>query len=387
MDFDEIIERRGTHSMKWDMLEPLFGISADDAIPMWVADMDFRPPEAARRAIEQMLDNGVFGYYGDDRSCREAIMWWMRSRHGWEIQPDWIFTAHGLVNGTALCVDTFSDPGDGIVLFTPVYHAFARVIRAAGRNVVECQLDISGNRYCFDFDRYSSQMTGREKIAILCSPHNPGGTVWTREELRGVADFCVRHDLVLVSDEIHHDLVLPGHKHTVMHLVAPDVEDRLIVMTATTKTFNLAGSHTGNLIIPDNNLRSRFAQRMAGLGISPNSFGMFLAEAVYSPGGAEWVDRLMEYIDGNRALFDASMDRIGADSMPLEGTYLAWVDFSPTGLPEAEVEHRIKFAAGIAVNSGPSFGSGGEGFNRFNLALPRSRLKVALQRLEHAFKV
>ena len=386
MNFDEVVQRRGTHSMKWDMMEPLFGVPAESGIAMWVADMDFRPPNAALQAIQRMQDIGIFGYYGDDRSYLDAICWWMRTRHGWEVSPEWIFSTHGLVNGTAMCINAYSDPGDDIVLFTPVYHAFARVILAAGRGIVECCLKTEDNRYCFDFDAYSRQLSGREKIAILCSPHNPGGTVWRPDELRQLAGFCADNDLVLVSDEIHHDLLMPGSKHTVMHLAAPEIEDRLVVMSAVTKTFNLAGAHTGNVIIPDERLRERFANRMAALGLSPNSFGLFLAEAVYSQDGADWVDRAMEYVDQNRVLFDACMSEISARSMPLEATYLAWVDFEPTGMSDSEVTNRILRKARIATNRGPTFGSGGESFHRFNLATPKPILEEALDRLRVAFR-
>jgi len=221
MDFDEVIDRRGTHCMKWDMMERIYGVPSDSGIAMWVADMDFRPPDIARRALQKLIDHGIYGYFGDDRDYRSAICRWMDSRHGWRVEPDWIFTAHGLVNGTALCIDCFTSPGDGIVLFTPVYHAFARVINAAGRRIVECPLQIRNNRYEMNFAEYDRLMKGDEKMAILCSPHNPGGTVWTREELQRLAKFCTRHDLLLVSDEIHHDLVLPGRAHTPMPIADP----------------------------------------------------------------------------------------------------------------------------------------------------------------------
>ncbi len=386
MEFDEVIERRGTHCMKWDMMEAVCGVPADTGIAMWVADMDFRPPEAARRALNRMLDQGIFGYFGDERACRDAIAWWMRSRHGWEIDPNWIFMTHGLVNGTALCADVFTRPGDGVVLFTPVYHAFARILKAGGRRAVECPLALRRGRYEFDFADYDRRMTGGETMAILCSPHNPGGRVWTRDELRGVFEFCERHDLILLSDEIHHDLVMPGCRHTVMPLAAPESVSRLVMLTAVTKTFNLAGAHIGNVIIPDDKLRALFSSRMRALGVSPNSFGMFLAEAVYSPEGAEWAESLMRYIDGNRRLFDRRIHEIpGLRSMPLEATYLAWVSFRDTGLADQEICRRIKQLARIAVNRGPTFGTGGEGYHRFNLATPRSVLTEALDRLQAAF--
>jgi cystathionine beta-lyase len=386
MNFDEIIDRHGTHSSKWDMMEPIYGVPARDGISMWVADMDFRPPQCVSDAVAKMHAHGIYGYYGDEADYRAAICWWMQNRHGWAVDPTWIFTTHGLVNGTGLCVDTYTQPGDGVVLFTPVYHAFARVIKAAGREVVECPLKNNNGRYEMDFAAYDAQMTGAEKMLILCSPHNPGGRVWSRAELQGVADFARRHDLILVSDEIHHDLVMPGHSHIPMTLVDERILDRLVMMTATTKTFNIAGTHSGNVIIPDEALRARFARRMSALGISPNSFGLFMAEAAYSPEGAAWVDELIGYLDGNRQLFDATINDIpGLASMPLEATYLAWVDFSGTGMERAEYTRRVEQDARIAVNHGPTFGSGGEDFLRFNLATPRARVEEAVSRLKDAF--
>ena len=383
--FDPIIDRKGTHCAKWDMMEPIYGVSPDDGLAMWVADMDFRPPQTVIDAVQAQVDLGIFGYFGDDSTYKAAIQWWMKTRHGWEVDPDSIFTTHGLVNGTALCVDTFTAPGDGVVLFTPVYHAFARVIKAAGRDVVECRMTNQDGRYLMDFDAYDAQMTGREKMVILCSPHNPGGRVWTREELEQVAEFARRHDLILVSDEIHHDLVMPGHKHLPMANIE-GIADRLVMMTSTNKTFNLSGAHTGNVIIEDANLRGRFAARMAGLGMSPNSFGLHMATAAYSPEGAEWVDALVAYLDENRRIFDAGINAIpGLHSMELESTYLSWVDFSGTGMERPEFTSRVEKTARIAANHGPTFGSGGEEFLRFNLATPRARVEEAVSRMKDAF--
>ena len=384
--FDEEIDRRGTHSVKWDMMEKIYGVPADDGLSMWVADMDFRPPVCIQQAVESMTAHGVYGYYGDDTGYRAAICWWMQERHGWTVDPAWIFSTHGLVNGTAMCVDAYTNPGEGVVLFTPVYHAFARTIKAAGREVVECPLVLQNGRYEMDFDAYDRLMTGTERMVILCSPHNPGGRVWSRAELKGVAEFAKRHDLVLVSDEIHHDLVMPGHQHTAMPLVDDGIAERLVMMTASTKTFNIAGSHIGNVIIPDDDLRARFAARMAGLGISPNSFGLFMAEAAYSPAGADWVDELCAYLDGNCRVFDEAVNAIpGLRSMPMESTYLAWVDFSGTGMSREEFTRRVEQGARIAANHGPTFGSGGESFMRFNFATPRARVIEAGRRLQEAF--
>ncbi|WP_199089858.1 MalY/PatB family protein [Bosea sp. ASV33] len=385
-NFDERIDRRGTHSAKWDKMETVYGVPADGGIAMWVADMDFRPPACVQRALDDMNAHGVYGYFGDDRAYLAAIRWWMSNRHDWEVDPASVFTTHGLVNGTALCVEAYTKPGDGVVLMTPVYHAFARIVTSSGRNVVECQLAREDGRYVLDIPAWDAAMTGKERMLILCSPHNPGGRVWTRDELRAIADFCKRHDLILVSDEIHHDLVMPGQKHTVMPLAAPEIMDRLVMMTATTKTFNIAGAHIGNVIIPDERLRELFRGRMDALGISPNSFGMAMATAAYSPEGAAWVDALNLYLDGNRRIFDAGVDAIpGVRSMPLESTYLAWADFSGTGMDPAEFTARVEKQAKIAVNHGPTFGKGGESFLRFNLATPRCVVEEAVARLKLAF--
>ncbi|HEC70284.1 MAG TPA: pyridoxal phosphate-dependent aminotransferase [Roseobacter sp.] len=386
MNFDEIIDRQGTHSSKWDKMEPIYGVPASTGIAMWVADMDFRPPVVVQDALQDMLDHGIYGYFGDESKYLNAIQWWMDNRHGWKIDPEWVFTTHGLVNGTAMCVDAFTKPGDGVVLFTPVYHAFARVITAAGRKVVECEMVDNDGRYKLDFEAFDAQMTGDETMLIFCSPHNPGGRVWTKAELEQVAAFAKRHDLVLVSDEIHHDLVMPGCHHTPMALV-DGIEDRLVMMTATTKTFNIAGCHSGNVIIADQKLRNIFAQRMAAMGLSPNSFGLVMATAAYSPQGAAWVDELVTYLDGNRKVFDATINAIpGLKSMPLESTYLAWVDFKDTGMKQSEVTSRIERTAKIAANHGSTFGKGGDTFMRFNIATPRARVEEACERLRDAFK-
>ncbi len=386
MNFDERIDRIGTHSVKWDSMEDYYGVSPRDGIAMWVADMDFRPPACVQTALQKMLDHGLYGYFGDDAAYLEAIQGWMQTRHGWSVDKSHIFTTHGLVNGTALCVDAFTKPGDHVVLTTPVYHAFARVIRAAGREVTECPLAMVNTRYEMDFSAWDAMMTGRETMFILCSPHNPGGRVWLQDELRGVADFCKRHNLILVSDEIHHDLVMPGHRHIPMSLAAPDIADRLVMMTATTKTFNIAGAYIGNVIIADDVLRQRFADRMMAMGISPNSFGLHMATAAYSVEGALWVDALCAYLAGNAKIFDDGLNAIpGVKSMKLEATYLAWVGFEGLGMAQAEIIDRVQKGARIAANHGDSFGSGGAAHMRFNLATPRALVIEAVERLQKAF--
>ncbi|MDE4132940.1 pyridoxal phosphate-dependent aminotransferase [Phaeobacter sp. QD34_3] len=386
MDFDTLIDRRGTHCAKWDMMESLYGVSPDDGLAMWVADMDFPVPPAVTDKMREMADHGVYGYVNCEKPYKDAIRWWMQNRHGWEVEADAIFTTTGLVNGVGMCLDTFTQPGDGIVLFTPVYHAFAKVIRNAGREVVECLMTNTYGRYEMDFDAYDAQMTGKEKMVILCSPHNPGGRVWSQAELQAVADFAKRHDLILLSDEIHHDLVYPGHTHIPMQNAVPDVTERLLMLTAPSKTFNFAGLHTGQVIIPDPHLREQFQRRMLALALAPNSAGQFATAAAYSPEGAKWADQLVAYLDGNRQVFDAAIDKIpGLSSMPLAATYLSWVDFSGTGMSREEFTKRVEQGAKIAANHGTTFGTGGEDFLRFNLGTQRSRIEEACARLAEAF--
>lgn len=387
-DFDEIIDRRGSGCAKWDDMEAGFGVSPRDGLAMWVADMDFRPPQAVDDALRKLLDHGIYGYPSHGHETTDAIIWWMANRHGWALTRDDILSVHGLVNGTALAIDAFTKPGDAVVLMTPVYHAFARVARANGREVTELPLALDeGGRYVMDWDAWEGRLTGREKLLVLCSPHNPGGRVWTGEELRQVADFCRRHDLILVSDEIHHDLVFPGQPaHQVTAVAAPEVADRLITLTSATKTFNIAGAHLGNAIITDPALRQTYADRLAALGISPGLFGLPMVAAAYSPAGAEWLEALMAYLEGNRRTFDEGIAAIpGLRSMPLEATYLAWVDFSGTGMSREEFTARVERDAKVAANYGTSFGLGGEEYLRFNLAMPRAQIKDAVARLQAAF--
>ena len=385
-DFDEIIDRVGTHSSKWDTMESKYGVSPKTGIPMWVADMDFRPPECVQNVVRQMAEHGIFGYHGNDSAYLNSIVWWMQNRHNWSIDPSWIFTTHGLGNGIAMCVESFTEAKDGVVLFSPVYHSFYRIIKASGRAITECPLVNNQGRYEFDFEAYDSLLTGAEKMLVLCSPQNPGGRVWSKAELQGIADFAKRHDLIIVSDEIHHDLIYPGKKHIAMPLVDASIRDRLVMMTATTKSFNIAGCHTGNVIIEDRNLRARFGAKMRALALSPNSFGIVMATAAYSPDGALWIDGLMRYLNENRTMFETGLDAIpGAKAMQLEATYLSWIDFTDTGMTPQEISTRVEKGAKIAANHGATFGTGGDYFLRFNLALPKQQIEEAVGRLQTAF--
>ncbi len=385
-DFDTFVDRRGTHSSKWDLMEKLFGVSPEDGLAMWTADSDYPTAPCVREAVRDAAEFGIFGYFGDYGAYHDAIAWWMRTRHGWDVDPDWILTTQGLGNAIALCIDIWSDPGDAVAIFPPVYHEFANKVRRAGRVVTECPLARAGDRYELDLDDAQSRLTGKEKLLIWCSPQNPSGRIWTVEELRAVAEFAERNRLVLISDEVHHDLIYAGQEFVPMAVAAPEARSRLVIATAASKTFNIAGQRTGNLIIPDPELREVLAARLRALDYAPNGLGVRMVTAAYSPDGAAWVDAQIAHLDSVRQMFDAGINSIpGIRSLPLQSTYLAWVDFSGTGMAFTEFSARTRDIAHIAASPGPDFGAGGESFLRFNLATTRARVEDAVARMQKAF--
>ncbi|MDP5218167.1 MalY/PatB family protein [Ruegeria sp. 2205SS24-7] len=387
MDFNTLNDRRGTFSTKWDKMERGFGVSPEDGLAMWTADSDFPTAPCVINVVREAADHGVFGYSWIYPEYLQSVQWWMKTRHNWEIDTDWVLTTQGLGNGIALALDVWTKPGDGVVIFSPVYHEFAHKINKAGRRVVECPLVRDGDTYNLDLDDAQSRLAGDESMLVFCSPQNPSGRVWTTQELRDLAEFAKRNDLILVSDEIHHDLVYPGQSFVPMDIAAPEYRDRMVYLTAASKTFNIAGQRTGNMIIPDPELRAAMKHRLATLDYTPSALGVRMIMAAYSPEGAEWVDAQVTHLDENRRAFDAAINAIpGVQSLPLQSTYLAWVDFSGTGMPPEDVAARIRDEAKIAVSPGPGFGTGGETFQRFNLATQLGRVEEAGRRMQHAFR-
>jgi len=385
-DFDRVIERRGTHSSKWDNIARLSGITSPDAIAMWVADMDFAAPPGVTAALTAEAEHAVHGYYADTGSWAEALTTWVANRHGLKIQPGWVSPTPGIVSGLGLILQAVSAPGDEVVVFPPAYHAFRKIIVANERRILDAQLVETNGRYAMDLDALRRKLTARTKVVFLCNPHNPGGTVWSPAELRELASLCAEHDLTLVSDEIHCDLVFKGAKHTPTLTAAPDIADRLITCIAATKTFNLAGAHVGACIVSNSALKRRLDARIAASGLgSYNRFGMIATEAAWRT-GEPWLDALLPYLANNRDLFDGRIEAAapGARSMHLDGTYLAWVDFSKTGLTPDDVAARVKHAR-IFVSPGEQFGPGGATWLRINFATPRPILEEALERLDDAF--
>lgn len=387
MNFDQIIDRRGTNSAKWDgMALANGGTNVPDALPMWVADMDFRAADVLQEAVTGLLDKANYGYFTGEGDLKRTIATWMQTRHGWTVDPSAIFSTFGLGNGIGVCLQAFTDPGDEVIIFTPVYHEFTAKINKAGRVVHESPLQIVDGVYHMDFDALEASMTGREKVLLFCSPHNPAGRIWTVSELQALAAFCAKHDLLLMSDDIHHDLIYPGQTYVPIPVAAPQVTDRLVMLTSASKTFNIAGARLGSVTVPDPDLRARFTAMMNALDIKPNLLGQVLTQAAYSPRGAEWVDALVAYLADNARVFLDGVGAIpGVVPMPMQSTYLTWIDFANTGMEMAEVCRRVREDARILPSIGAEFGAGGENFLRFNIGMPRAHISQAVERLQNAF--
>lgn len=386
-DFDARFDRIKTQSVKWTLTEKALGVPAsDDLLPMWVADMDFVTPDFLTGAVHELADLGDFGYFAHEGRMYEAVSWWMKTRHGWAVDPIWITPAASLGNAIAFAIQTWTDPGDAVAIFAPVYHEFALKIGRNGRKVTELPLTATEDGFVMDFDAIKARMTGQEKMLLLCSPHNPGGRVWSEAELRQVVEFCQRHDLLLVSDEVHHDLILAGHRHIPTAKIAEDYLNKLVVMSSASKTFSIAGARLGCVTIPNDTLRQQFRATVQRADLAPNLLGTVLTRAAYSPEGADWVDALNAYLTENARILSEGIATIpGLTMAPLQGTYLAWVDFSRTGMEPPEMWRRVTETARIAPSPGAPFGTGGDLGLRFNLGTQATHVREAVARLQAAF--
>ncbi|MEO1537614.1 MAG: PatB family C-S lyase [Pseudomonadota bacterium] len=383
-DFDTPVPLRGTHSSKFDAIEVAFGRDDPDMIPMSVADMDFRASQPILDAVQREIDRGVLGYFTNPMPVMATVARWYDDRHGWAVDPGCIQFTHGVIGGYGVVLETFSVPGDGVIVFSPVYHAFFRQIEAMGRVAVESPMVLRDGVYHMDLEALANTLTGREKVVTLCSPHNPGGRIWTADELRELAEFCEAHDLILVSDEIHMDLTFPGVPFVPTCVAAPDCSDRLVVLTAASKGFNLAGAETGLLLVPDAGLRRRIDKVMVDREALPNRFGPMMTKAAFEE-CLDWSEEVRAYIAENFRVFAERVGAIpGVTVMPMQATYLAWVDFNDLGMSDDELIGRM-LDAKVAPNKGPTFRHGGSGHLRFNLALPRPTLLEAISRIEGAF--
>ena len=382
-NFDEIIPRRHTDSVKFDDLERRFG--RPDLLPLWVADMDFRAPACVTTALQKLVDHGIHGYHLKRPGIYQAIGDWWARRHGYAVDPSGIFWNPGVVPAISHLLQALTAAGDGILIQPPVYHPFAWAVRANGRRLLENRLLEQEGRYTIDFDDLEAK--AREaRLLVLCNPHNPVGRVWRREELTRIAEICLRHGLIILSDEIHNDLVFPPHRHLPIAALSPEV-DRITVTThAASKTFNVAGLSTAYLLIRDPSLRERYRKVSDLLHVEAlNPFGLAATEAAFRE-GEPWLAALLDYLQGNFALLEgflaSTLPRVTVS--PLEGTYLAWLDFRGYGFSPQELKEFMIGKAGLALNDGPMFGPGGEGFQRMNLGCPRAVLGDALERLRSA---
>lgn len=384
-DFDKVIERKGTNSVKYD------GEKMQDShmIPMWVADMDFETLPEVKEALVKRASHGIFGYATPTESYYQSVINWMKTRHHFDIQKEWIVTTSGVVGALKLAVRAYTQKGDAIMVMKPVYYPFDASIHLNERKVVECPLVFQDDHYECDFEVFEKQIVDHDvKMFILCNPHNPIGKVWTRDELYQIGKICQKHHVYVVSDEIHMDFIYAGNEHVPFYNVDPSFGEFSIICTAPSKTFNLAALQTSNIIIKNEDLREKFQKEKNASGMSdPNIFGLEACEAAYTY-GAQWVDELVDYLSGNIAY----MKEFFAERLPEikvidpQGLYLVWVDMRSLGMNKDELETFMLEKAHLWLDEGYIFGTGGEGFERFNVACPRSTLKQALEQLEKAIK-
>ena len=386
-DFDNAPNRRGTGSLKWD-----FAVERgkpEGVLPLWVADMDFPSPPCVTETIHRMADHGIFSYAEAKEDYYESIAGWFRRRFGWEPQPQWLVKTPGVVFALAMAVKAFTEPGDAVLLQTPVYYPFHEVVRDNGRRLVSSELVLREGRYFIDFEDFERTIAeNRVKLFLLCSPHNPLGRVWTREELREMARICLKYGVVVISDEIHCDFAFPEHPHTILLQAAPELAESAIISTAPSKTFNIAGLQISNNWIPNEALRTRFKKAIDSCGYSQlGAVGLQVCKAAYE-GGEAWFEECRAYLRGNLDEFRTFLRERLPQLRLIEpdGTYFAWVDCSGLELDQAALNELIIHKARLWLDAGHIFGERSGQFQRFVLATSRATLRQALGQLEAAVK-
>ena len=388
-NFDEIIDRSGTSATK---MESLPKGCPDDALPLWVADMDFACAEPILKALHERIDKKIFGYtMYDTDECLGAVLNWYKKRYGWEEQKENLFFCGGIVSAYAVLLNLLTKEGEGVVIQRPIYYPFTMKANSNGRQIVDSPLIYADGNYTIDFDDLDKKMAEpNNKVLVFCSPHNPAGRVWTEEEIRKVVDICKKYDKWIICDEIHCDLLRCGMTFHPILKVAPDYADRIAVCTAPSKTFNLAGMKTSNIVIHNKELQAAWKELIGGK-LSMNgagTLGLTAMIAAYNE-GEEWLEQLKEYLDGNFAYIDAFLKEHlpKAHMVPSEGTYLAWIDFNGYVNGDAEkLEEIMQKKAKVALDEGYIFGDAGRGFERINIATPRSVVEDCMNRILEAFK-
>ena len=386
-DFDRLTDRRGTDCLKYDFAAER-GYPAE-VLPFWVADMDFPAPEPVVKALEQRARHGIFGYTNIKEDYREILARWFEKRHGWQVEGEWLSITPGVVFGICTAIRAFTEPGEGVLICPPVYYPFAASIKANGRKLVESPLVEKDGHYEIDFQDFEQKIVANEvKLFVLCSPHNPVGRVWSRQELEQVAAICQKHQVLVVADEIHQDFVRPGHRHTVFASLGAEVSDFTITCTSPSKTFNLAGLQISHIFISNESLRRRFRHELEAVGYGePNAMAEVAAKAAYGQ-GEPWLTELLSYLEENlrrtRAFLAENLPQVKL--IEPEGTYLLWLDCRGTGLSPEEQDEAIVQRGRIWLDEGRIFGKGGEGFQRINMACPWAILEEGLKRLAFALK-
>ncbi|MCD7802229.1 MAG: pyridoxal phosphate-dependent aminotransferase [Clostridiales bacterium] len=388
LDFDRVVDRRNTDCLKYD--SAVRRGKPEDVLPLWVADMDFPTSSYVLDALQERVAHGIFGYTESGDRYFEAVAGWMERKHGWQVKQSWLVKTPGVVFGLAMAVKAFTDIGDSVLIQQPVYYPFTEVIADNGRRVVSSDLVLgSDGRYRIDFADFERKIVENHvKLFLLCSPHNPVGRVWRREELLRMGELCRKYGVLVVSDEIHQDFVFGENRHLVFANLKPEFEAISITCTSPAKTFNLAGLQVSNLFIPAPALRKRFRRQIAAVGYSQlNVMGLTAGEAAYRY-GEPWYNGVLAYLEQNIAWLKAYLSRELPEIRMIEpeGTYLVWLDFRELGLTGPELERLIVHKAKLWLDNGAIFGPAGEGFQRINVACPRATLEQALERLKHAVR-
>lgn len=385
VDFDTVPNRRGTNCFKYDFAREM-GMP-EDVLPLWVADMDFPTAPAVLERLHALAEHGIFGYTGVKDAYFSAVHNWYAQRFGWETQRSWLVTTPGVVFAIAIAIRAFTQKGDAILIQQPVYYPFADKVTENDRQLVVNPLILKNGRYEMDFADMERRIADNHvKMLLLCSPHNPVGRVWTKEELLRVGEICQKHGVLVVSDEIHADFTYAGHTHRVFASVKSEFADFTITCTAPSKTFNLAGLQNSNIFIPNRQLRHAYKKELSACGCGgTNCMGMAACQAAYEA-GADWLEQLKQYLAGNlayvRQFLREKLPEIAL--IEPEGTYLVWLDLRKLGLTEQQQRQLIVQDAKLWLDTGTLFGQGGEGFERINIACPRATIEQAMQRLERA---
>jgi len=383
-NFDEPAKREGTNCIKYDLREEIFGVK--DVIPMWVADMDFNTPEFIVKALQNRLNHEIYGYTFRPPEYFLSIIGWLKNRHNWEIEKEWISFCPGIVPALNFCTLAFTQSGDSIIVQPPVYFPFFSAIESHGRNLIYNRLKEVEGKWVMDYDSLIDSIDRKTKMIIISNPHNPVGRVWTREELNNLAEICLKNNIIILSDEIHCDLVLPGFTHTPVASLSEKIAEITITCIAPSKTFNLAGLSTSSVIISNPVLRKSYTRVVDNLHLGGgNIFGTIASIAAYSH-GHQWLDALLDYIDHNIDFVEDYCRKMIPEILPVqpEATYMIWLDCRKFGMTGKELQNFFVKSAGIGMNEGSTFGPGGEGFMRMNVATTHETVTKAMEKIEKA---